>query len=453
MPPLAQFRDTVMLRSRTGVVGLPPSGALAYVYDVGTSDFVSDTMFSNSSGGQTLPNPMPVGSDGLIELWVPDEREMDIVVAAPGYSIVRATVTADSASPVKIGPDGVPGNDGPAGPEGPPGIPILWFGEWSPTTSYTLDNAVSRDGSSWICVAPVVGGSGPATDPLHWALLAAAGVSDVPGPEGPQGPTGDTGATGPQGPQGITGPPGGAPAWQGEWSAATDYANNDAVSLTGSSYYAAGDPALGVSPPTAPWQQIAAKGDTGPQGPVGPQGVTGAQGATGATGSTGPAGPTGPGGPTGAQGPPGNNGAQGIAGPIGPTGATGAQGPKGDTGLTGPTGATGAASTVPGPQGPAGPQGATGTTGSTGPQGATGPTGAAGPAGPGVPAGGATNQVLTKTSAADYASAWQTLPAGWTPTPVIITGSRHQIRNLPYVLDQLLTALANQGIIVNNTTA
>jgi hypothetical protein len=43
--------------------------------------------------------------------------------------------------------------------------------------------------------------------------------------------------------------------------------------------------------------------------------------------------------------------------------------------------------------------------------GGTGPTGPAGPPGPGVPTGGATGTVLTKTSAADYATGWAT-PAG-----------------------------------------
>lgn len=41
-----------------------------------------------------------------------------------------------------------------------------------------------------------------------------------------------------------------------------------------------------------------------------------------------------------------------------------------------------------------------------GPQGPTGPTGAPGAAGPGVPTGGTTNQLLTKSSATDYATAW-----------------------------------------------
>jgi len=178
--------------------------------------------------------------------------------------------------------------------------------------------------------------------------------STVPGPQGPKGDQGDIGPQGNVGNTGPQGPPGGAPSWKGTWSASVDYANNDAVSLSGSSFYAAGDPPLGVSPPTAPWQQIAAKGDTGPQGPTGAQGPTG---------------------PTGPQGPIGNTGAQGIQGPQGNPGATGS------TGAQGPAGAD---STVPGP---------------TGPQ---------GPTGPGVATGGATGQVLTKTSATDFATNWQT---------------------------------------------
>jgi len=108
----------------------------------------------------------------------------------------------------------------------------------------------------------------------------------------------------------------------------------------------------------------------------------------------------------------------------------------GPQGLTGPAGAD---STVPGPQGAIGPQG---------PKGDTGTTGSQGPAGPGVAAGGATGQVLRKTSATDYATAW-VAPAGLF-TPITVTGSRHQIRST--MIDQLLTALASQGLIVNNTT-
>jgi hypothetical protein len=363
--PRAQFRDTVMLHTVSGSLAVPSAGALAALYEVGTDLPIGDTLYADANASQVLPNPLAVDADGVIDVWMDTERMLDVVISAPGFSPQRSTVTSDSAVTVTQGPSGDQGFSGEAGPEGPQGTSIVWMGEWSPTTSYSVDNTVGMDGSSWLCIAPIVGGSGPPTDPLHWALMAAAGVSDVPGPVGPQGDTGPVGPTGPQGDTGVQGPPGGAPSWQGEWVSTTDYANNDAVSLNGSSFYAAGNPPLGVAPPAAPWQQIAAKGDTGPTGPQGPIGNTGAQG---------------------------------------PIGNTGAQGPIGNTGPQGPIGNTG-------PIGPQGVQGPAGTTGATGPQG----------------------------------------PA-WAPTPITITGSRHQIRNLPYVLDQLLTALANQGIIVNNTT-
>ena len=48
--------------------------------------------------------------------------------------------------------------------------------------------------------------------------------------------------------------------------------------------------------------------------------------------------------------------------------------------------------------------------GPQGPVGATGATGATGPTGPGVPAGGATGDILAKTSATDYATAWTDAP-------------------------------------------
>jgi hypothetical protein len=56
--------------------------------------------------------------------------------------------------------------------------------------------------------------------------------------------------------------------------------------------------------------------------------------------------------------------------------------------------------------------GAQGPQGVPGPQGATGATGATGPPGPGVAPGGSTGQVLTKTSATDYATGWQTPTGG-----------------------------------------
>lgn len=118
-------------------------------------------------------------------------------------------------------------------------------------------------------------------------------------------------------------------------------------------------------------------------------------------------GPTGSQGPQGVQGPAGAQGPQGIQGLPG---ADGAQGSQGIQGIQGPAGANGLDG-AEGPQGPQGVQGLPGADGAQGIQGLQGTQGPQGPAGQGVPVGGTTGQVLTKTSAADYATAWQT-PSG-----------------------------------------
>ncbi|PPG39479.1 hypothetical protein [Pseudoclavibacter sp. RFBA6] len=108
----------------------------------------------------------------------------------------------------------------------------------------------------------------------------------------------------------------------------------------------------------------------------------------------------------------GKDGEPGPPGPVGPPG------PAGRDGIDGAPGRDGADSVVPGPQGAPGRDGIDGRDGADsavpGPVGPPGPPGAAstvpGPVGPGVPTGGAAGQVLTKTGAANYATAWQNLP-------------------------------------------
>lgn len=127
---------------------------------------------------------------------------------------------------------------------------------------------------------------------------------------------------------------------------------------------------------------------------------------------------------------------------------TGVAGPPGPEGPQGPAGVDGAPGT-PGPQGNPGPAGADGTQGI---QGIQGPQGNPGAAGQGVPVGGATGQVLQKTSATDYATEWATPQAGGDPyharlilgankptganvTPVTLGLSFDYIANSKYVVD------------------
>lgn len=110
-----------------------------------------------------------------------------------------------------------------------------WRDAWDPATSYSVNDAVSLGGTSFISLIDDNQNNPPDTSPAAWGILAL---------EGAEGPTGADGATGATGAAGATGP-------------------------------------------------------TGTQGDVGPAGPTGADGPTGPTGADGAAGPTGPTGHTG----------------------------------------------------------------------------------------------------------------------------------------------------------
>jgi hypothetical protein len=140
----------------------------------------------------------------------------------------------------------------------------------------------------------------------NWVGQPIVGQQGPQGEQGPKGDTGDTGVQGPVGPQGLEGEqgepglPGAGVAWQGEWSDAATYSQNDGVSYQGSSYISRQDGNANHLPTdTAWWDLWVAKGDAGDQGPQGEQGVQGDTGATGATGSTGATGPQGIQGPAG----------------------------------------------------------------------------------------------------------------------------------------------------------
>jgi hypothetical protein len=178
-------------------------------------------------------------------------------------------------------------------------------------------------------------------------------------------------------------------------------------------------------------------------------GVQGTAGAPGATGPQGPAGNTGAPGPQGPQGIQGNPGATGSPGPAGPgytaTSGTsvlvsnGAKTFVTQAGLAYSVGARARAASDGAPtnwmEGQVTAYSGTslvinvdltngsgtfadwtinlaGVQGTQGAQGPAGTTGAAGPAGPGVPTGGTLNQVLTKHSATDFDTIWQTPTGG-----------------------------------------
>jgi hypothetical protein len=175
-----------------------------------------------------------------------------------------------------VGPTGAQGIQGVPGPVGPAGL--NWQGAWVSGNSYNVDDAVGYAGASYFCITATSGTTSPDIDPLNWALLAAEGLQ---GPAGATGATGATGAQGAQGPQGVPGPVGPAGLnWSGAWSNAGTYAENDAVSFAGESFFCYNPSGVGPSvidpaTDTANWALLAAQGATGPQGPQGIQGIPG----------------------------------------------------------------------------------------------------------------------------------------------------------------------------------
>lgn len=141
---------------------------------------------------------------------------------------------------------------------------------------------------------------------------------NIRGPQGVQGPEGPQGVAGPAGPAGLN--------WRGAWLNANAYAEDDAVSWGGSTYFATAAHAAGANePPTG------VVGDPGADDAAVNAGwallsMQGAQGAQGAQG---------------VQGPQGDPGPQGNVGPQGPAGDVGPQGPEGDAGPQGPQGVRG----------------------------------------------------------------------------------------------------------------
>lgn len=266
------------------------------------------------------------------------------------------------------GPKGDTGAQGPAGPAGPQGAdgttPTIAVGATIDSGTGTPSVSVSEYGSD---------------DNKYYEFE----FHNLKGPQGPQGPAGADGADGQDGTDGADGQ--------------TPVITAAATIGTGT-----GTPSVTV---TKTGTDLAPTLTFAFDGLKGPKGDTGSQGPAGAQGETGPQGPTGEQGEQGIQGPTGATGAQGPKGDKGDKGDPGIQGPQGEPGPQGETGETG----------PQGPQGERGYTGAQGPQGETGPQGERGPAGQGVPAGGSSGYVLVKRSGSDYDTEWASklfVPAG-----------------------------------------
>jgi len=206
------------------------------------------------------------------------------------------------------GDKGDTGTAGATGPAGPQGQPVSFKNAWNIGTSYSIGDAVSENGSSYIALKANTGVD-PATDVAgtgtNWAVLAAIGntgsaatiavgtvTTGAPGSSAtvtnagssgaatfnftiPQGATGATGPAGPTGPKGdtgntgLTGPQGPPVNFIGAWVSNQQYQVGDAVSDTNGSSYIAKNAVQSVTDPSSDstnWSLLAAAGTPGAPG-------------------------------------------------------------------------------------------------------------------------------------------------------------------------------------------
>jgi hypothetical protein len=103
------------------------------------------------------------------------------------------------------GLQGAQGTPGPQGPQGEPGLPgagVAWQGEWSNATTYSLNDGVGYQGSSYVSKQDGNTNHVP-TDAAWWDLWVEKGDTGAAGAAGADGADGEDGEDGAPGPNMI----------------------------------------------------------------------------------------------------------------------------------------------------------------------------------------------------------------------------------------------------------
>jgi hypothetical protein len=215
----------------------------------------------------------PVGAQGATGLQGPTGFP-----GATGPAGVQG-LTGPQGSVGAAGPMGLQGVAGPQGLVGATGAQGLVFrGAYAAGTNYTLGDAVSFGGSSYVSLVAGNVAQTPGSSPASWGVLAASGSVGATGADGAVGAMGAQGLPGAAGAAGAAGPAGATGAvgmnFRGAWGSGSNYAVNDAVTFAGSTYLAE-SANQNLEPDTAPetWTVIAQAGGAGPTGAVGAPGA------------------------------------------------------------------------------------------------------------------------------------------------------------------------------------
>lgn len=249
----------------------------------------------------------------------------------------------------------------------------LWKGDYNSANYYCVNDFVSENGATYMCIQDAAAGLTPSDNPTHWQPMASQGLSAYEawlalGNSGTEsdfinsirGPQGDVGQTG-SGEQGAS-------AYQSWLNLGNSGSEQDFLN----SLHGQDAQEQGPAGPSA-YQSWLNLGNSGSEQDF----INSLRG------------------PAGNDGAPGSHGADGQSYNQGPPGE---KGDKGDTGAQGNQGNDGQSYN----------QGAQGVPGNDGSPGAPGSNGNDGAPGVGVPAGGSTGQVLTKIDGSDFNTQWTT---------------------------------------------
>jgi hypothetical protein len=125
---------------------------------------------------------------------------------------------------------------------------MTFKGAYSGATSYVVNDVVTYNGSSYICILATTGNL--PTNPTYWTLVNSIGATGATGPVGATGPTGITGATGvtgATGPSGAGATPGGSTT-QVQYNNASAFAGSANFTFDGTSTITLGSTDAGATP-------------------------------------------------------------------------------------------------------------------------------------------------------------------------------------------------------------
>jgi hypothetical protein len=164
--------------------------------------------------GESAPGWNPAGEWDSATAYA----ELDVVVhttADDGDGSAYICLQANTNQPPAASPSywamivqAVEGPQGPGGEDMTSAVEVgVWRGAWNSGTSYSDNDLVRYEGSTYICADPHTASNSnkPGSGAGKWGLFAQKGAT---GPAGPRGEQGERGNTGPAGPQGEQGPRG-----------------------------------------------------------------------------------------------------------------------------------------------------------------------------------------------------------------------------------------------------